>query len=231
MGIFDKLRGGKAITPEERRSKNNKYIKRLGIACFDDLPTIESSSDVKLRDIDTICKRALACLFSIQLAIDIEQDAEYYESKDFILEILKKYGVEDGLSEKEKKLFDKTYSEQDVMDIVWNYEAYWALVWSLGLVNDMKLPTDTCDCERAIKLVTNCGNFDEFKSRCRLRNIEDILDMLDLYYRYHWACVENSVNPDASIGMLDPEVVPERRKGLEWLISDEDDWDEISLDT
>ena len=39
------------------------------------------------------------------------------------------------------------------------------------------------------------------------------------------------IKPDTNIGVLDPEVVLERRKGLEWLISDIDDWNEISLDT
>ena len=55
--------------------------------------------------------------------------------------------------------------------------------------------------------------------------------MTDLYYRYHWACVEKSINPQTNIGDLNPEVVLERRKGLEWLISTKDDWNEISLDT
>jgi len=57
------------------------------------------------------------------------------------------------------------------------------------------------------------------------------LDMLDLYYRYHWACVEKRVQPNTNIGPLNPDVVVERRKGLEWVISDIEEWDEISLDT
>ena len=41
-------------TPEERRRINNDKIKSLGIACFENLPMIESSTDVKIKDIDTI---------------------------------------------------------------------------------------------------------------------------------------------------------------------------------
>ena len=55
--------------------------------------------------------------------------------------------------------------------------------------------------------------------------------MLDLYYRYHWACVEKRIKPDTIIGSLDGEVVWERRRGLEWLVSDMEDWNKISLDT
>lgn len=55
--------------------------------------------------------------------------------------------------------------------------------------------------------------------------------MLDLYFRYDWACVEKRVKPETSIGNLNSSVVTERRRGLEWLISEEQDWYDISLDT
>ena len=43
--------------------------------------------------------------------------------------------------------------------------------------------------------------------------------------------VKKRINPDTPIGNLNPEVVVERRRGLEWLISEESDWYNISLDT
>ena len=42
---------------------------------------------------------------------------------------------------------------------------------------------------------------------------------------------EKRINPDTPIADLNPDVVVERRKGLEWLIASEEDWNEISLDT
>lgn len=44
----------------------------MGIICLDSLPTIESSSEVKLKDLDTISKLTIASLLSTQLACDIE---------------------------------------------------------------------------------------------------------------------------------------------------------------
>ena len=35
-------------TQEERRAKNNEYIKGMGIACLENLPVIESSSEQSL---------------------------------------------------------------------------------------------------------------------------------------------------------------------------------------
>lgn len=232
MGFFDKFKTNKP-TPEQRRIKNNTFIKNMGIACYENLPMIESSSDVVLKDLDTICKRAIACLLSTQLACDIQAKQNYEHSKAMFSKLLNEYGVENYLLDSEKKLFNNTYNEQDVINVVWTYECYWSLIWALGLINDdeIKIPNDVCNCEKAVAFVSSCKSFEEFKNKTRIRNIEEILDMLDLYYRYHWACVEKEINPNTNIGSLDPGVVLERRKGLEWLISDIYDWNTISLDT
>ncbi|MDE6723961.1 MAG: DUF4272 domain-containing protein [Eubacterium sp.] len=234
MGFFDKLKKNKTVTPESRREKNNKFIKQKGIACLDNLPAIEASADVKLKDLDAICKRAIACLFSIQLALDIDSKKNYDESQAMFYNLLKKFKVEKDLSSIEKKLFyTKKYTNRDITNIVWTYEAYWAIVWALGLIDDceMKFPNEICNCKKAMSLVSDCETFEEFKDKTKIRNIEEILDMLDLYYRYHWACVEKRVRPETEIGNLNPDVVWERRRGLEWLISNQSDWNYISLDT
>lgn len=228
MGIFKKKQ---KISSEERRKKSNEKIKKLGIAYLDTLPLVEDSEQAKLRSLDDICKRAIACLLSTQLAYDISENNNYNESKELFSNLLKKYKVQDNLISKEKKLFDKRYKEQDVIDVVWTYEAYWSLVWALGLIDNIEYPKEICDCQKAITLVGDCANYEEFKSQCKLRDIEEILDMLDLHYRYHWATTEKRINPETPIGELNPDVVVERRRGLEWLISDIDDWNEISLDT
>lgn len=205
----------------------------MGIACYDNLPVIESSSTVKLKDLDTICKRAIASLLSIQVACDIEQNNNYEETKAMMSKLLKAFNVENELLKSEKKLFDINYTEQDVKNVVWTYECYWSLIWALGLIdtNEMIIPNDICDCQKAITIVGECKSYEDFKNKTKLRDVEEILDMLDLYYRYHWACVEKRLKPETNIGVLDPEVVWERRRGLEWLISNIDDWNEISLDT
>ena len=70
--------------------------------------------------------------------------------------MLKQYGVQDNLIEKEKRIFNGKYSKQDVIDVVWSYEAYWSLVWTLGLVENIDYPNQICDCEKAIMLVSTC---------------------------------------------------------------------------
>ncbi|WP_249300503.1 DUF4272 domain-containing protein [Feifania hominis] len=230
MGIWDSIRAH-ARPPQERRAENNRILKGMGIACFDELPVRESGEQVSVRSLDDICRRTIAGLLSIQLACDIAQQNDYDESRELFYEMMGKYGVTACLLEKEKRLFAGTYTEQDVVDVAWTYETVWSLLWALGRIERLDPPDQLCDCERAIDTVVDCDSFDDFKQGCRLRNKEKILDMLDLFYRYHWACEEKRLRPQTSIGSLNPEVVVERRRGLEWLVGEWDDWNDIPLDT
>ncbi len=217
-------------TAKERKNNSMAKIKSMGIACNEWLPMLEESSQVTVKSLDEICKRAIACLLSTQVACDTQSE-NYDESVSMFSKLLDSYTVRDSLITAEKRLFDGTYSEQDAVNVVWTYEAYWSLVWALGLIDDISDAGNICDCEKAVRLVGDCENFEKFRNGCKLRDTDEILDMLDLYYRYDWAVTEKRIKPDTPIGNLNPEVVMERRRGLEWLISDEDDWFEISMDT
>ena len=217
---------------EIRKNKSIEIIKNLGITVNEGLPCVEDSSEVKLKNLDEICKRAIACLFSIQVACDINQNNDYKESVNFFKKIMQKFEVENSLNSKDKRIFDGSYSAQDSIDMDWAYESYWVLVWALGFVDDIKDGGELCDCLQSIQLVINCENYEDFKSKCKLRDVEEILDMLDLYFRYHWALVDNKfINSETKIGDLNYSLVVERRRAFEWLVSDKEDWYEISLDT
>ncbi len=218
------------MSANERREKSNAKIKLMGLTCFEELPVIQDSSQIKLKELDEIGKKAIASLIAIQVAQDINKN-EYENSIKFFKPMLEKYGVSDYLNSLERKMFDGNYSMQDAINVSWEYETYWTLVWALGLIGDISDASNICDCEKAIELVQSCETFEQFKSKCRLRDVEEILDMLDLYYRYDWAVTDKRINPETEIGALNHGVVVERRRGLEWLISDQNDWHNITLDT
>ena len=138
----------------ERKNRSNEKISKMGIPICKGLPILEDDIINSLKSVDEICKRAIVTLLSIQLACDINEGYDYNKSKEMFSNLLKEFQVEDKLNSKEKKIFDGTYKEKD------------------------------------------------------------ILDMLDLFYRYHWACVEKRIKSDTNISDLNPEVVYERRRGL-----------------
>lgn len=53
-------------------------------------------------------------------------------------------------------------------------------------------------------------------------------EFADLYYRYHWAVVEEPEKMDELD--ISPSIVIERDHALSWLLS-ESDWDAVQLDT
>lgn len=217
---------------KNRRQKNNQILTQQGISTNDNLSCNES--DVQIKSLDEICKRAIACLITIQVACDINngkdiKSEEYKENFDFINSLYKKYNVENCLNSKEKRIIKGTYSKQDAIDMDWAYESYWALCWCLSLVDDIKNGGEMCDCDKAISFVIDSNSYEDFKNKCKLRDIDEILDMKDLYYRYNWAINNKKVDSNTTIGNLDASNVIERRRGIEWVLSDIDDWYDIQL--
>ena len=47
-------------------------------------------------------------------------------------------------------------SEQDNINMVWKYEAYWTLLWALGIVVTLDYPDHTIDCDFAMHAVARC---------------------------------------------------------------------------
>ena len=213
---------------KERRKTNNDILSQKNISFSPNLLCLHKDEQVKIKSLDEMCKRAIASLIVIQVACDINA-GKYEESKEFFVPLLEKYNVLDSLNSKEKRIMDGSYSKQDAIDIDWEYEAYWALVWYLGLVEDISDASKLCDCSEAMNFIATSKNFEDFKSKCNPRSIKELLDMEDLYYRYNWAINEKNVNPNANIGNLNPSNVIERRRALEWLLSNKEDWYEISL--
>lgn len=242
MGIFDKLKGDKIVSPQERRKKSIEKLRNQRIAVNEHLSLLPSSENVKVKNAEEVTKRALGCMMCIQLACSIRNGENYGEALAFVLQKLDQWNISmDDLLPKERLLIENKYTksntndiftEQDIIDVVWTYETYYALIWSLDLITNKEFgdASDICNTERAMAISGMIGEL-FYKEPCKLRSVEKILDMLDLYFCYHWSCVERQIRPETSIGNLNPEVVAERRRGLEWLISEEKDWNKISLDT
>ncbi|MCR5122278.1 MAG: DUF4272 domain-containing protein [Ruminococcus sp.] len=226
---------------QQRKKRSEQILTEKGIAVNEWLPCAETEEECSLRSLDAVCRRAVAALISVQVAFELSAEDIDPENVRFCIELFDKFGVKDCLNRTESAVVgfgesvlsseEADVPEQEIVNVVWEYECYWALVWALGLVDDITEADDICDCQTAVDLVSSCESLDEFKAKCSLRSKGEILDMLDLYYRYHWAVVEKRLRPDTETGDLNGEVVYERRRGLEWLTSDENDWHDISLDT
>ena len=218
---------------EERKQQSIALLKEQGVPYIEHLPVIETADNVRLRSAEEIARRAICCLITIQLACDIQNQQDVEDSRLFMTGLLDRFGVRLFLTEKEKAIFDGTSTEQDWVNMVWKYEAYWPLIWALGLVDSLAFPDQICDCQKAIEVVSTKATFDEFMKDVQLRPIDDILDEADLIFRYDWACVDARIKGEPAPAGLNSEVVYERHWGLNWLIDadGQNDWDLVSCNT
>lgn len=217
--------------PEQRKQESILKLKTKAIPYIDWLPHIESSDDVIPRSAEHIAKRAIACLLMIQVACDLDRDQFDQETEDFIVDLLNKFEVADELTVKEKNILNKSAAQQDIVNMIWKYEAYWVLLWALGIVDELKYPDEIADCDFAIEVVSRCRSLQEFMQQVRLRDIEEILDEADLIYRYDWACVDARLKQQNAPANLNASIVLERHGTLNWLFQADADWDNPDVST
>ena len=206
-----------------RKQRNNEILKSKGIVVDESLLCEYQDNFVSIKDINSICKRVIASLLSIQVSCDIKKGI-YEQSKEYFIPFFEKFNVLKSLNKIEQRIMDGTYTEQDVIDMDSEYESFWSICWCLGLVDDITDSMVICDCDKAISFVMSSQSFEDFVNKCNIRNISEILDMEDLYYRYQWA-----INDENNARLLNALVIQARLRGLKWVISNIDDWYDIDI--
>ena len=116
--------------------------------------------------------------------------------------------------------------------IQWHMEAEWALLWTVGKVEALGLPTQSCDSRRLVdEIVPPLGSdIAVFINGATLRSPGELLAdddrTYDLWCRYHLAKRNNEAVPED----LNYWVLYERRYAFEWLDGNQE-WDEVTCDT
>ena len=195
----------KTITAQERKNRSIEILQTQNVPFIEHLPLRYETNEVIPRDKKEVIER-IACSFtSIMCALSIgkneytEEDREYM-TQDFLSA---RYGALDLLTPKEQKIISgNNVSEAEAINAAWKYESIWALLWALGVVEELSFPNQICDCDLVMGTMERFKNLDDFMANTTLR--------------YHWAAVNARVNGSDPAG-IDEGIVMERRAGLEWL--------------
>lgn len=227
---------GPELTSEEGEQRKNRtiaFLSERGIPFIHGLPQLPPLEQCQFKTKEDIARRAVSLLIVIQFACDVAQGEDIHGSRDFFTGMLQKFGVEQDLTENERKLLqDEEPVMEEAVNISWQYEAYWALIWALGLVDTLDFPDRVCDCEYAIEVVSSCETFEQFLLKTSMRSKEEMMDEADRIYRLHWACVNSRIQGEEAPAGMNESIVMERRRGLFWIIGHRDEeWDHISMDT
>lgn len=209
---------------EIRRKNTIKELKKEKVDVIKDLPLLSDVENVHIKSFEEICKRALACAISASLSSELDENPDPELAIKIHQIYLQKYSVESSLLSKEKLLFTNNYSNNDLIDVSWNFETLWVILWSLGLVPDLGKPFATCDSYKALFIVKEKQDYEDFKACCHPRSVSEILDAADLYLNYYETLKEKQNNKNKKTGKLVYDVVLERKRAFMWLLSEEKDY-------
>jgi Domain of unknown function (DUF4272) len=209
----------------KRKERTERYLKALGVPVNPHLPRIEDDTDARLREPREVARRAIILYVLVLVAHKV-----FGESA---AERLKEEGLWESVSPKEKEFFESDNPpQQDILNATWRAESLWALLWALGKVEKLELPTEICNSQ----LIQEIMSFREslhidFVNTSTLRPLSEILDEVDLIYRTDWAMVEARINDQEPPNGFLQGVVYERHYALNWLTWYADEWDDVTTDT
>ena len=214
----------------DRKMRSINILQAQQIPYIEELPPIKSSYEITGKTIDEIAKRAIVLCICCNFASDIISNKKkryVKESKKFFNKLLETFNVKDVMTKDEKLLFEKMDKDLAIQ-ISWQFESYVILLWTLGLIDEVTFPDTLVEPDSVTAVVSACDSYREFLEKCKIRSVDEVLDLADLTYRYNWYCVESKINDEEPI--MNAEVVMERHRALNWLLSNEK-WDKVEINT
>jgi len=223
---------GATKTPEQRKLQSMAFLRSKGIPVIEHLPMIEGHDEVVLRSKDDIAKRAIALTIVAVYAECIGAGENIIESRTLQENLKSRYGAHHFFTAKETFfLLADSPDNHTAAQFSWQYECLNVMLWALGFIDTLSFPNEICDVPEIVRIIQQHTVYDSFLDASVVRSKEEILDEADLIYRYNWACVDARIN-SRPMEIIDPGVVLERHRALNWLINYCDqDWDDVTTDT
>lgn len=211
---------------DQIKVNSGEYMLGKGVEVNKHLPVLE---DYGLKNIDEITKRAMVLHAQVNI---------FYQAPiSVIKKWLKDNDLWDCLSNSERDFFEEVQDRslpkgnQMATNFFWYMEALYALLWSLGLFEEID-PTKSCP-DRIASLMPDIQKNEKaiFKGvDIYLREKTQVYQMADLYYRAHWYAMDGQVG-GYNTGKFNLDSIMERRKALWWVMIEKADWDKVPMDT
>lgn len=212
----------------ERKARSDSHLKNLGILVPDSLPPVISEPELDLRPAAEVAMRAIA-LFTVALRAESLAQEDDIPITDLRARLPLAF---ESLSPKENEFLNtESPEQQELVNFGWRYEALYTLLWALGVADALPLPTEICDVSWVASAIVD-RDHDQFVKSASLRPASELLDALDLHYRFHWAARQAQIDNKEPPGNLNAGVISERHYALNWLTRFEDaDWDNVDTPT
>lgn len=150
-----------------------------------------------------------------------------------LAEWLLEEGVWEFIPEAERRLFSSQAAlGQALNELSWKQESLFLLCWAGKIVPSLPFPDKECDLGPVFSSIPPEVRCLDFIQSFALRNQDDVIAQLDLYYCLHAALrhpeLWRGTRPGDTVAY---PIVLERRRALEWLCCAETSWHDVALDT
>jgi len=201
------------------RRKTIETLQKQSIYIIDTLPILEEG--LKLRPFKEIISRMLVsyCLVA---------KASNKKLKQITIKWLENARLNEYLTQNEESFLyfdngsERSYQVQE--------ECLYSFAYILGVCEDINF-NNLVPIEVAQKFpnIHITGSEKQFIEQLSLRDVNNVIGLLDLYYCLDWYCVDSMLKYQYC--KIIPYVIKERRKVLEWALHPEFEWEQVPMDT
>lgn len=200
------------------------WAKSLGISAEATPPTVENYSKWCPRSARQIAVRALILQGVVAVASEVDPEP--------IIEWFHDQRIWGSVTADEKAfLKSQSVTQEQCNEFGWHQEAEWTLLWVIGKVDSLGLPTRGCDTRRLVdEIIPPLGSeIDAFLASAAVREPGVILAEDDRTYNL-WCYAQKARRKRELPADLNWSVLYERRYAFEWLDGMQD-WDEVTCDS
>jgi hypothetical protein len=203
-----------------------EWARALGISTAPTPPTVEGYDEPCPFTARQIATRAVILQGVVAVACGVDPEP--------VIEWFQEQGVRNAVSPRERALLldPSSVSRDEIYGFRWQQEAEWALLWVVGKVESLGLPTRPCDSRRLVdEIIPALGSdIEPFLASAKLRPPGVLLAEDDRYYDL-W-CRYIQTRREGSYLLphdLEVDVLYQREYAFEWLHGIEA-WDDVQCD-
>ena len=221
------VKASPSMSPLQRKIISKEKIRSIGLPIHPHLPLVEAEDEVQLRTEEEILRRLIA-LWAVAGTAMLRENPHF---REYIID----NQLQRWLSKRELEfLLCATPGENQYIQFSWQLEALYFIAWCAGLIDCIEIPVQ----ESSVKAIMHLFPEDKeapnhLRTAIRVRTKSEVLDQADLLYRLHWAVRNSRLKGDATQLPVNPGVVQEWHRAVNWVIryDQEDNWDYVATDT
>jgi len=201
------------------------WAESLKVACDATLPPVPNFSKAYPRTAREIAIRAVILQGVVAVAYEVEARP--------IIEWFQAQRIWGDVTPKERAFISRSaHAESERVQVQWKQEAQWALLWMVGRVESLGLPTNYCDTRRLADEVIPALGDDllPFIAESKLRSPGALLAEDDRSYDLWCYALAAQRRGESLPSDLNLGVLRERRYAFEWMDGHQE-WDEVTCDT